>query len=199
MYFQACRTVLDVKRTFNRIARDLHPDKGGTKEEFVELFDQYQEAKQQFSGILEREEAENLEQNNKKADMSKRNPSRGRWWTKLSQQELWDLIKEEQQTNHETVARQNQESLEKEHILEMNEKQGYSEKDRAFLTVDFDTVGSVGKMLVSRKSQSIESLLAEMKEKREGAPSFRAPVSLGRNKRKRTIEREQSEERKREP
>jgi hypothetical protein len=214
MHFQECRSARDVKRTFNRISRELHPDKGGTKESFIELFDQYQEAKQQFPEITARGETKTEEKSfHEEAEPGIQ--SRSRWWAKLSQQELWDHIKAEQEANNKAVERQNQDCLEHE---KTNEERSYSKRDRAFLKVNYDTLGSVAEMFVFRKAQSMESLLAEMKGKRECGPSFQAPAppppppysfkappplrSLpGRNKRKRTIERERwwSEEGKREP
>ena len=183
-----------MKRTFNRVSLELHPDKGGTKEAFIELLDQYQRAKQQFSGDTARVEDE------KEAD--KPFPERpepgirgwGRWWVKLSQQELWDLIKAEHQANNKTVAQQNQDSLEKENES-FEEGRCYTKRERAMLNVDYESLGSVGEMLISRKAQSMESLLAEMKEKRECGPSFKAPSPSSdrrRNKRKRTIDRRSS-------
>ena len=212
MHFQDCGSAREVKRTFNRISRELHPDKGGTKEAFVKLFDQYQEAKQKFSDIAAQEDAKKEDASSFPEEADQRKPSWDRWWAKLSQQALWDLVKAEQKANNKAIERHNQDCLKQENRT-MNEERSWSKRDRAFLNVNYDTLGSVGEMFVSRQAQTKDCLLAEMKRKREKdlgfkaptptpppAHSFKAPPYLrplqGRNTRKRKTEREMSEEKK---
>jgi len=40
-YFKDCRTLDDAKKTFRRLSMELHPDKGGTNADFIELRKQF--------------------------------------------------------------------------------------------------------------------------------------------------------------
>ena len=44
-----CRNAREVKQVFNKVFKQLHPDKGGSKEAFVALFDEYQQAQEYFA------------------------------------------------------------------------------------------------------------------------------------------------------
>lgn len=43
MYFDNCKTVEDAKREYRRLAMQMHPDKGGKKEDFQKLNDEYKQ------------------------------------------------------------------------------------------------------------------------------------------------------------
>ena len=44
MYFDDCNTIEECKARYKELAKKLHPDMGGSKEEFQRLFDEYTEA-----------------------------------------------------------------------------------------------------------------------------------------------------------
>ena len=41
MYFDDCDTIEECKSKYKELAKKMHPDVGGTKEEFQQLFDEY--------------------------------------------------------------------------------------------------------------------------------------------------------------
>lgn len=43
-YFNTCTTLEEVKATFHKLAKELHPDNGGNAEQFKQMFTEYQEA-----------------------------------------------------------------------------------------------------------------------------------------------------------
>lgn len=43
MYFDNCKTVEEAKREYRRLAMQMHPDKGGKKEDFQTLNDEYRQ------------------------------------------------------------------------------------------------------------------------------------------------------------
>lgn len=43
-YFENCRTIEDVKKTFKELARRLHPDNGGDAEAFKAMMQEYEKA-----------------------------------------------------------------------------------------------------------------------------------------------------------
>lgn len=59
MYFNHCKTADEAKREYRRLAMEMHPDKGGSKESFQELNKQYTQFLQNLHGRDEgRKEAE---------------------------------------------------------------------------------------------------------------------------------------------
>jgi hypothetical protein len=215
MHFDGCRSARDVKKRFNHVSLTLHPDKGGTKAAFVELFDQYQEAKLKFSeaSVTDRiEEEEEVPSEEVPSDSFREaEPTRrskwDRWWAQLSQQELWDIIKHEHKLNKKSIYRQNQESLDKENKAE--NEQTFTDSQWCRLRVDYDSTGSVGQLRQARQAKSLDGLLLEMKQKREKSSPvhFEAPPDSKKekekeramrvNKRKRAREREREREQER--
>ena len=43
-YFNSCTTLEEVKATFHKLAKELHPDNGGNAEEFKKMMAEYTEA-----------------------------------------------------------------------------------------------------------------------------------------------------------
>jgi hypothetical protein len=168
MHFDGCRSARDVKKRFNRVSRKLHPDKpGGTKEAFIEFFDQYEAAKLKFSegSFTERvEEEEEMPSDFFREEEPIRRSKWDRWWAQLSQEELWDMIKNERATNRRSIYRQNQESLDKEKNSLSEET--FSNSDWGLLRVDYASKGFVGRMRQERQAKSYDGLLLEMQQKR---------------------------------
>ena len=50
MHFNGCRTPEDIKARFRQLAKKLHPDAGGTHEQFIALTEQYHAALSGISG-----------------------------------------------------------------------------------------------------------------------------------------------------
>jgi hypothetical protein len=132
MYFGTCQTAVDVKKEFNRLALSLHPDKGGSKETFVALLDEYEAAKQRVAGGVEK-------------------PTR--WWAGLQRNDLWDHIKAVRARNKDAIDAVNRESLELEKAMEDGKE--YTHKERVMLYTDYDAQGQVGALLGSRKKNPI--------------------------------------------
>lgn len=44
MRFATCKTIKDVKATFKRLCKELHPDNGGSEEAFKEMMNEYKKA-----------------------------------------------------------------------------------------------------------------------------------------------------------
>lgn len=50
-YFEDCHTCEDVKQTYKRLAKQLHPDCGGNAEQFKEMSAEYERAFEAFKNI----------------------------------------------------------------------------------------------------------------------------------------------------
>ena len=99
---------------FNKVSKQLHPDKGGSKEAFVALFDEYQQAQEYFA--LEQYGAVSTQKMEEGVTPScdanaKRSSTRTRWWVHLPQDQLWDLMKREQNANDAFIRQMNAESI----------------------------------------------------------------------------------------
>jgi len=57
-YFNNCSTLEEVKATFHRLAKELHPDAGGDPEEFKRMYSEYQQAFNQYKNIHKNHEGQ---------------------------------------------------------------------------------------------------------------------------------------------
>jgi len=152
---------------FNKVSKQLHPDKGGSKEAFVALFDEYEQAQERFSPEHGADSTPEMEEGvTPSCDANaKRSSARTRWWAHLPQEQLWDLLKKEQKANEAFMQRLNAESiLREEYAYDCVE---YTEEQRALIRIDYDRLGSVAELAAKRQEMSSDDLLAEMKRKRE--------------------------------
>lgn len=60
-YFKECKTIEDVKETFKKLAKELHPDNGGDAEEFKSMMNEYTEAFNRLKNIHVNSEGETYE------------------------------------------------------------------------------------------------------------------------------------------
>lgn len=60
-YFANCTTLEEVKATFHRLAKELHPDNGGNAEEFKAMMSEYKEAFNRLKNIHKNHEGETYE------------------------------------------------------------------------------------------------------------------------------------------
>ena len=155
---------------FNKESRKLHPDKGGTKDAFVALFEEYEHAKERFS----QEDARASTQATEEPGTSPCGPRPRRpyrrtpCWADLPQEDLWALMKKEREVNEASMRAMNEESLLQEEAGEESfSQEEYTEELRALLLTDFDTLGCVAQLAVKRKGMSPDEMLDEMKRKRE--------------------------------
>lgn len=50
-YFEGCKTIEDVKKRYRELAKKLHPDCGGTEEEFKRMSAEYETAFERYKNI----------------------------------------------------------------------------------------------------------------------------------------------------
>lgn len=50
-YFSACKSIEDVKETFKRLAKELHPDNGGDAEQFKAMMNEYTVAFNRYKNV----------------------------------------------------------------------------------------------------------------------------------------------------
>ena len=171
MHFQSCRNARDVKQVFNTVSRLLHPDKGGTHEAFVKLYEEYTAAKKRCAGGGAASNSEELEE-----DLGQpfaeteppRNSNRGR--NKMNTQELWEWIAKERKINEASINRQNYDSLQREKNAweaQLGKPSRLTPRQQLVMCTDYDRKGFVGELLTARKNQKPEGLLAEMARKRK--------------------------------
>lgn len=61
-YFGNCKTIEDVKETYRKLAKKLHPDCGGDAEEFKKMTAEYQTAFKRLKNIHRKADQKNTEQ-----------------------------------------------------------------------------------------------------------------------------------------
>lgn len=57
-YFNTCTTLEEVKATFHKLAKELHPDNGGNAEQFKQMFTEYQEAFNRLKNVHKNHEGQ---------------------------------------------------------------------------------------------------------------------------------------------
>lgn len=57
-YFINCTTLEEVKATFHKLAKELHPDNGGNGEEFKKMFVEYKEAFERLKNVHKNHDGE---------------------------------------------------------------------------------------------------------------------------------------------
>ena len=60
-YFRECTTLEEVKATFHKLAKELHPDNGGNAEEFKAMMQEYKEAFNRLKNVHKNHEGETYE------------------------------------------------------------------------------------------------------------------------------------------
>ena len=61
-YFKNCKNIEDVKETYRKLAKKLHPDCGGDAEEFKKMMNEYKAAFNCFKNIHRNQKADQTEQ-----------------------------------------------------------------------------------------------------------------------------------------
>ena len=63
-YFTNCETIEDVKKTYKRLACKLHPDNGGSAEEFTQMSKEYEKAFERLKNTFRNVEGEKYQKEN---------------------------------------------------------------------------------------------------------------------------------------